>query len=137
MSALYRCSPTVAHRLQVDSGELYFLLLHFLAEGPCREAAASLQQEALTHQLLPARTDFQGAHRIPALLGGNQTLDIATYLHSCIRLALLARGFHVTGTCQQEIHMKGTCCCWQGQTLSVCAAAEQLIYGNVILDTVL
>ena len=55
-----RCFPSGAHCLQVDPEELYFLLLHFLADGPCHEAVASLQQEALKHQLLPARTDFQG-----------------------------------------------------------------------------
>ena len=48
------------HRSQVDLAELYFLLLHFLAKGPCRQAVASLQQEALQHQLLPSRTDFRG-----------------------------------------------------------------------------
>lgn len=55
-------------RLQVDVGELYFLLLHFLGEGPCRQAAASLQQEALQHQLLPARTDFRGTGSCAAIM---------------------------------------------------------------------
>lgn len=60
MGAECRCSPSVVYCMQVDQEELYFLLLHFLADGPCHEAAASLQHEALKHQLLPARTDFQG-----------------------------------------------------------------------------
>jgi uncharacterized Fe-S cluster-containing protein len=45
---------------QVDGRELHFLILHLLSEGPCREAAALLQKEALEHDLLPSRTDIFG-----------------------------------------------------------------------------
>ncbi len=62
------------HRSQVDLAELYFLLLHFLAKGPCRQAAASLQQEALQHQLLPSRTDFRG--EAPPRAAPNMSLNL-------------------------------------------------------------
>ena len=64
------------HRSQVDLAELHFLLLHFLAKGPCRQAAASLQQEALQHQLLPSRTDFRGEAPQRCPYHGNVTLDM-------------------------------------------------------------
>ena len=76
MCAWCRRSQSVSPCLQVDSEELYFLLLHFLADGPCQEAAASLQQEALKYQLLPTRTDFRGAGC--ELTHGNATLDMHT-----------------------------------------------------------
>ncbi len=46
--------------LQVDERELHFLVLHLLAAGPCQQAAAVLEKEALEHELLPTRTDIFG-----------------------------------------------------------------------------
>eukprot|EP00850_Spirogloea_muscicola_P004989 SM000022S07203 [mRNA] locus=s22:504694:512564:+ [translate_table: standard] len=38
-----------------DLGEVYFLVMHFLAGGPCTAAARQLQDELLQHKLLPRR----------------------------------------------------------------------------------
>lgn len=46
--------------MQVDPAELHLLILLALAEGPCREAAALLEREAVRYGLLPVRTDFLG-----------------------------------------------------------------------------
>lgn len=46
--------------MQVDPAELHLLILLSLAEGPCREAAALLEREAVRYGLLPVRTDFLG-----------------------------------------------------------------------------
>eukprot|EP00249_Psilotum_nudum_P034078 c5242_g1_i1 orf=170-517(+) len=39
----------------VDVREVYFLIMHFLSEGPCRRAFAQLRSELLEHRLLPRR----------------------------------------------------------------------------------
>ena len=46
--------------LQVEASELHFLILHFLAAGPCQRALRVLEEEAAQHGLLPARTDIFG-----------------------------------------------------------------------------
>ncbi len=45
----------------VNAAELHYLILHYLAQGPCQGAVAALQEEAGKHGLLPARTDVFGA----------------------------------------------------------------------------
>jgi hypothetical protein len=37
----------------LDPSEVYFLVLHWLSNGPCREAAAALLREVEQHGLLP------------------------------------------------------------------------------------
>ena len=44
----------------IDPADLYFLILHFLAEGRCHQATAALQEEAAKHGLLPTRLDVYG-----------------------------------------------------------------------------
>jgi hypothetical protein len=46
--------------VQVDDAELHFLILHFLASGPCQNAAVALEREAAARWLLPKRIDFEG-----------------------------------------------------------------------------
>ncbi|GBG59276.1 hypothetical protein CBR_g32291 [Chara braunii] len=41
--------------IRVDLGEVYFLIMHFLANGPCERAAGQLWNELLEHRLLPRR----------------------------------------------------------------------------------
>jgi len=48
--------PSVDRRTQ----ELYFLLVHFLQAGPCRETAATLMREMTVHGLGMRRIDWQG-----------------------------------------------------------------------------
>lgn len=38
-----------------DMAEVYFLLMHFLAKGPCQRAFLVLWNELLEHKLLPRR----------------------------------------------------------------------------------
>ena len=52
--------PTTQAEASVDAGELHYLILHYLAQGPCQEAVAALQQEAPKNGLLPTRTDVFG-----------------------------------------------------------------------------
>lgn len=49
-----------SYLLQVDPAELHFLILHYLASGPCTAAARLLEQQALEHRLLPSRHDISG-----------------------------------------------------------------------------
>jgi hypothetical protein len=51
---LYACAQDAA------DAELHFLILHFLAGGPFRAAAASLEDEAGQLDMLPTRLDFEG-----------------------------------------------------------------------------
>lgn len=44
----------------LDASEVYFLLLHFLSEGPCQAAARTLEDEAVKHGLLPQRHGVHG-----------------------------------------------------------------------------
>ena len=46
--------------VQIDPAELHFLILHYLAAGPCRGALRTLELEALTNSLLPCRHDIFG-----------------------------------------------------------------------------
>jgi len=45
---------------QVDEGEVMALILHWLASGPCSDAAAALATEAQAKGLLPQRLDVRG-----------------------------------------------------------------------------
>ncbi|EDV25019.1 uncharacterized protein TRIADDRAFT_25819, partial [Trichoplax adhaerens] len=40
--------------------ELYFLIVHFLSSGPCKEAAKVLREEVDKYHVLPKRYDWQG-----------------------------------------------------------------------------
>ncbi|XP_074566602.1 uncharacterized protein LOC141823239 [Curcuma longa] len=41
--------------LEIDSREVYFLIMHFLSSGPCKRAYEQLRNELLEHKLLPRR----------------------------------------------------------------------------------
>lgn len=41
--------------VDVDCREIYFLIMHFLASGPCQKAFRQLHDELLEHELLPRR----------------------------------------------------------------------------------
>jgi hypothetical protein len=41
--------------IQPDVSEIYFLVMHFLASGPCSRAFGQLWNELLQHKLLPRR----------------------------------------------------------------------------------
>ena len=41
--------------VDVDLSEVYFLIMHFLAGGPCTRATGQLWNELLQHKLLPRR----------------------------------------------------------------------------------
>jgi len=56
--------------VQVDDAELHFLILHFLASGPCQQAVLALEQEAASNALLPMRTDFRGDLRAACFRAG-------------------------------------------------------------------
>lgn len=43
-----------------DLSEVYFLVLHWLSQGPCREAAAALLREVEQQGLLPRTHSFAG-----------------------------------------------------------------------------
>lgn len=43
-----------------DLSEVYFLVLHWLSQGPCREAAAALLREVEQQGLLPRTHSFTG-----------------------------------------------------------------------------
>ena len=55
---LFQAGPSVDH------ADLYFLILHLLAEGPCHQATEALRVEAAKHGLLPTRADVYG-ERLP------------------------------------------------------------------------
>lgn len=44
----------------MDQAEVYFLILHYLSSGPCKEAAEVLEKQALEAELLPKRYDVLG-----------------------------------------------------------------------------
>lgn len=46
--------------LQLDASEVYFLILHWLADGPCKAAAQALLQDVQEQGLLPKRHDVFG-----------------------------------------------------------------------------
>lgn len=50
------CTPA----LQIDPAELHFLILHYLASGPCSQAVTDLEHQALANGLLPCRHDVFG-----------------------------------------------------------------------------
>lgn len=39
----------------VDTREIYFLIMHFLLSGPCRKMSGQIWNELLEHDLLPRR----------------------------------------------------------------------------------
>jgi hypothetical protein len=45
---------------QLDDSEVYFLVLKWLANGPCSNAAQALLQDVQQHALLPQRYDVEG-----------------------------------------------------------------------------
>ncbi|KAL0034434.1 hypothetical protein WJX79_002167 [Trebouxia sp. C0005] len=50
---------------EIDPTELHFLILHYLAAGPCHDAARTLEQQAVANGLLPCRHDiFGNEHRL-------------------------------------------------------------------------
>ncbi|KAL0024726.1 hypothetical protein WJX77_011758 [Trebouxia sp. C0004] len=50
---------------EIDPTELHFLILHYLAAGPCHDAARTLEQQAVANGLLPCRHDiFGNQHRL-------------------------------------------------------------------------
>ncbi|GLT45769.1 hypothetical protein SLA2020_195780 [Shorea laevis] len=48
-------SQSVEAAVGVDPREVYFLIMHFLSNGPCQRTFKQLQNELLEHQLLPRR----------------------------------------------------------------------------------
>ena len=44
----------------MDAAELHYLILHYVAQGPCQQAVTALQQEAARNGLLPSRMDVFG-----------------------------------------------------------------------------
>ena len=44
----------------MDQAEVYFLILHYLSSGPCKEAAEVLEKQAIEAGLLPKRYDVLG-----------------------------------------------------------------------------
>ncbi|GKV31365.1 hypothetical protein SLEP1_g40061 [Rubroshorea leprosula] len=48
-------SQSVEAAVDVDPREVYFLIMHFLSNGPCQRTFEQLQNEILEHQLLPRR----------------------------------------------------------------------------------
>lgn len=60
-------SVVLLRACQVDDAELHFLILHFLASGPCRAAASALERDATSHSLLPTRIDFKGEKQALAI----------------------------------------------------------------------
>jgi hypothetical protein len=52
----------VAVGVQIDERELNFIILHYLRNGPSREAAQVLEQQLTQQGLLPRRVDFEGDH---------------------------------------------------------------------------
>ncbi|XP_031400269.1 bromodomain and WD repeat-containing protein 3 [Punica granatum] len=48
-------SHATENDIDVDLGEIYFLIMHFLSSGPCQRTFVHLQNELLEHQLLPRR----------------------------------------------------------------------------------
>lgn len=57
---VFKCEKQAASHateddVDVDLGEVYFLILHFLSGGPCQRTFEQLQNELLEHQLLPRR----------------------------------------------------------------------------------
>lgn len=41
--------------VDIDMGEVYFLIMHFLSAGPCHRTYGQFWNELLEHQLLPRR----------------------------------------------------------------------------------
>lgn len=41
--------------VDIDMREVYFLIMHFLSSGPCRQSFMQLSNELREHQLLPRR----------------------------------------------------------------------------------
>jgi PH-interacting protein len=41
--------------VDIDVKEVYFLIMHFLSDGPCRKACAQLREELEEYKLLPRR----------------------------------------------------------------------------------
>ena len=55
---LQQCTPDQHKHMQqqsdaLDASEIYFLVLHWLSNGPCRATAQALLQEVEQHGLLP------------------------------------------------------------------------------------
>jgi hypothetical protein len=46
--------------LQLDESEVYFLVLKWLSNGPCSNAAQALLQDVQQHALLPQRFVVEG-----------------------------------------------------------------------------
>lgn len=57
------------NNVEVDQSEIYFLIMHFLSNGPCQRAFAQLSNDVLQHKLLPRRF-----HALPSQ-GGKQAVD--------------------------------------------------------------
>ena len=47
-------------RLEAITPEIYYLIVKFLSEGPCRRSAEILRDEVERHQLMPKRIDWKG-----------------------------------------------------------------------------
>lgn len=85
--------------VQIDPAELHFLILHYLAAGPCRGALHTLELEALTNSLLPCRHDIFGvslltlhdhmsgirAYRYPTTRPVLQVTNISLAIQTCSR----------------------------------------------------
>ncbi|KAL5983562.1 hypothetical protein ACLOJK_017650 [Asimina triloba] len=48
-------TSTMEADVDIDLGEVYFLIMHFLSAGPCHNTFGHLLNELLEHQLLPRR----------------------------------------------------------------------------------
>lgn len=57
---IHNVKATIIPHLQVDPAELHFLILHYLASGPCSQAVTELEHQALANGLLPCRHDVFG-----------------------------------------------------------------------------
>lgn len=47
--------PHMEGDVDIDLGEVYFLIMHFLSAGPCRRTCGHFLNELVEHQLLPRR----------------------------------------------------------------------------------
>lgn len=56
LDSIERASPhSVETNADIDIREVYFLILHFLSSGPCKNTFSHFLDELMEHQLLPRR----------------------------------------------------------------------------------
>lgn len=89
--------PASVQDLHVDLREVYFLVMHFLAESPCTRAFGQLWNELLQHKLLPRR--YHAHYSREGLPSGDENDDGLSFPLSYRDVAI--RYIHSVRKCRQ------------------------------------